>query len=94
MRPNSHKFRPLGLGYSNLGSLLMSSGLPYDSDGARGVCGAITALLHGAGNLTSAELAAAVGPFDGFAENRDPMLGVMRMHRDAADKIDPACPRT
>ena len=89
---NSHKFRPLGLGYSNLGSLLMSSGLPYDSDGARGVCGAITALLHGAGNLTSAELAAAVGPFDGFAENREPMLNVMRMHRDAADKIDPACP--
>ena len=89
---NSHKFRPLGLGYSNLGSLLMSSGLPYDSDGARGVCGAITALLHGAGNLTSAELAAAVGPFDGFSENREPMLNVMRMHRDAADKIDPACP--
>jgi len=89
---NSHKFRPLGLGFSNLGSLLMSSGLPYDSDGARGICGAITAILHGAANLTSAELAAAVGPFDGFAENREPMLGVMRMHRDAADKIDTACP--
>jgi ribonucleoside-diphosphate reductase alpha chain len=89
---NSHKFRPLGLGYSNIGSLLMSSGLPYDSDEGRGVCGAITALLHGSANLTSAELAAAVGPFDGFAENREPMLNVMRMHREAADKIDPACP--
>jgi ribonucleoside-diphosphate reductase alpha chain len=89
---NSHKFRPLGLGYSNLGSLLMSSGMPYDSDAARGVCGSITALLHGAANLTSAELAAAVGPFDGFAENREPMLNVMRMHREAADTIDAACP--
>ena len=67
----------------------MSSGLPYDSDEGRGVCGAITALLHGSANLTSAELAAAVGPFDGFAENREPMLNVMRMHREAADKIDP-----
>jgi len=89
---NSHKFRPLGLGYSNLGSFLMSSGLPYDSDAARGVCGAITALLHGSGNLTSAELAAAVGPFEGFAENREPMINVMKMHREAADKINPACP--
>ncbi|MBN8623846.1 MAG: vitamin B12-dependent ribonucleotide reductase, partial [Planctomycetes bacterium] len=89
---NSHKFRPLGLGYSNLGSLLMSSGLPYDSDEGRGVCGAITALLHGSANLTSAELSAAVGPFEGFAENREPMLQVMKMHREAADKIDPACP--
>jgi ribonucleoside-diphosphate reductase alpha chain len=89
---NSHKFRPLGLGYSNLGSLLMSCGLPYDSDAARGVCGALTALLHGSANLTSAELSAAVGPFEGFAENRDPMLNVMRMHREAADRIDPACP--
>jgi ribonucleoside-diphosphate reductase alpha chain len=89
---NSHKFRPLGLGYSNIGSLLMSEGLPYDSDEARGVCGAITALLHGAANLTSAELAAAVGPFEGFAENREPMLNVMRMHREACDKIDPNCP--
>ena len=89
---NSHKFRPLGLGYSNLGSLIMSSGLPYDSDGARGLCGAMTAVMHGSANLTSAELAAAVGPFDGFAANREPMLNVMKMHRDAADKIDPSCP--
>jgi ribonucleoside-diphosphate reductase alpha chain len=89
---NSHKFRPLGLGYSNLGSLIMSAGLPYDSDGARGLCGAMTALLHGAANLASVELAAAVGPFDGYEANRDPMLGVMQMHRDAVEQIDPACP--
>ncbi len=89
---NSHKFRPLGLGYSNLGSLMMSSGLPYDSDAARGLSGAITALLHGAANLTSSELSAAVGPFDGYADNREPMLGVMRMHRDKVEEIDPSCP--
>ena len=89
---NSHKFRPLGLGYSNLGSLLMSSGIPYDSDAARGWCGALTALLHGAGNLASVELAAAVGPFEGYDANHDPMLGVMQMHRDAVEQIDPACP--
>jgi ribonucleoside-diphosphate reductase alpha chain len=89
---NSHKFRPLGLGYSNLGSLIMSSGLSYDSDAARGLCGSITAMLHGTANLTSAELAAAVGPFDGYAQNREPMLNVMKMHRDEADKINPACP--
>ena len=89
---NSHRFRPLGLGYSNLGSLIMAAGLPYDSDAARGLCGAITALLHGAANLTSAELASAVGPFDGFAANERPMLQVMRMHRDAVEQIDDACP--
>jgi ribonucleoside-diphosphate reductase alpha chain len=90
---NSHRFRPLGLGYSNLGSLIMSAGMAYDSDGARGLCGAMTALLHGAANLTSAELAAAVGPFDGFEENREPMLGVMQMHRNAVEEIDDACPK-
>jgi ribonucleoside-diphosphate reductase alpha chain len=89
---NSHLFRPLGLGYSNLGSLIMTAGVAYDSDAARGMCGAITALLHGAANLASAELAAAVGPFEGFALNREPMLRVMQMHRDAVDKIDDACP--
>jgi ribonucleoside-diphosphate reductase alpha chain len=89
---NSHRFRPLGLGYSNLGSLIMSSGLPYDSPAALGLCGAMTALLHGAGNLTSVELAAAVGPFDGYSENREPMLRVMQMHRDAVENIDSACP--
>lgn len=89
---NSHRFRPLGLGYSNLGSLIMASGLAYDSPGARGLCGAMTALLHGAANRTSAELASAVGPFDGFADNREPMLGVMQMHREAVESIDDACP--
>ncbi len=89
---NSHAFRPLGLGYSNLGSLIMTAGAAYDSDTARGMCGAITALLHGAANLASAEMAAAVGPFDGFEVNREPMLNVMQMHRDAVEQIDDACP--
>ena len=89
---NSHLYRPLGLGYSNLGSLLMADGLAYDSDAGRGLCGAITAILHGSANRTSAELAAAVGPFEGFAANREPMLKVMQMHRDAVEKIDPSCP--
>lgn len=90
---NSHMYRPLGLGYSNLGSLLMADGLAYDSDAGRGVCGAITAILHGAANRTSAELSAAVGPFEGFAANREPMLQVMQMHRKAVDHIDVACPQ-
>ena len=85
---NSHLFRPLGLGYSNLGSLIMSSGVPYDSSEAYGICGAITALLHGAANLTSTELSQAVGPFKGYQENRDPFLRVMKMHRDAVEQID------
>ena len=89
---NSHLYRPLGLGYSNLGSLLMADGLAYDSAAGRGLCGALTAVLHGAANRTSAELAAAVGPFEGFAANREPMLKVMQMHRDAVETIDPACP--
>jgi ribonucleoside-diphosphate reductase alpha chain len=89
---NSHLFRPLGLGYSNLGSLLMSGGIPYDSHEAYGVCGAVTSLLHGAANLTSAELAEAVGPFECYNENRAPFLNVMQMHRDACDEIDPNCP--
>jgi ribonucleoside-diphosphate reductase alpha chain len=90
---NSHLYRPLGLGYSNLGSLLMADGLAYDSDAGRGLCGALTAILHGTANRTSAELAAAVGPFEGFAANREPMLNVMQMHRDAVEKIDPSCPK-
>ncbi len=89
---NSHLFRPLGLGYSNLGSLLMSNGVAYDSNAARGVCGAITALLHGAANLTSCELAEAVGTFDEYEPNHEPFLRVMQMHRDAVEKIEPECP--
>ncbi len=84
---NSHRFRPLGLGYSNLGSVIMTSGLPYDSDAARGVCGSLTALLHGTANLTSAEIAGVVGPFEDYADNEKPMLGVMQMHRDAVEEI-------
>jgi len=88
----SHRFRPIGLGYSNLGSLLMAAGLPYDSEEARGLCGAITALLHGVANRTSAELAATVGPFDGYEENRLPMLRVMLKHREKIDDIAAHCP--
>ena len=90
---NSHLFRPLGLGYANLGSLLMSSGLAYDSNAASGMCGAITALLHGEANRTSAEMAAVVGPFPAYTTNRRSMLKVMEMHRQAVDQIDDACPR-
>ena len=86
----SHRFRPLGLGYSNLGSLIMAAGLPYDSDEARGLGGAITALLHGAACRTSTELAAAVGPFDGYEENREPMLQVMEMHWEKVEQINAA----
>ncbi|MEK6246904.1 MAG: vitamin B12-dependent ribonucleotide reductase [Planctomycetales bacterium] len=89
---NSHRYRPLGLGYSNLGSMLMTSGRAYDSDEGYGICGAVTALLHGAANLASAEVAAVVGPFDGFESNRDEMLKIMQMHRDAVEKIDESCP--
>ncbi len=84
---NSHRFRPLGLGYSNLGSVLMSRGLSYDSNAARGLCGSLTSLLHGEANRTSAEIAGVVGPFEGYAENEKPMLGVMQMHREACDNI-------
>ncbi|MEL6107527.1 MAG: vitamin B12-dependent ribonucleotide reductase [Planctomycetota bacterium] len=90
---NSHRFRPLGLGYSNLGSLIMSRGMGYDSDAARGLCGSLTSLMHGEANRTSAEMAGVVGPFEGYSENEKPMLGVMQMHRDAVEEIDDAGPR-
>jgi ribonucleoside-diphosphate reductase alpha chain len=89
---NSHRFRPLGLGYSNLGSVVMTDGAPYDSDAARGLCGSLTSLLHGVANRTSAELASVVGPFDGYSENEKPMLRVMQMHREACDQIDDSGP--
>ncbi|HET6324898.1 MAG TPA: vitamin B12-dependent ribonucleotide reductase [Planctomycetaceae bacterium] len=89
---NSHRFRPLGLGYANLGSLLMSMGIPYDSDQGRGIAGALTALLNGQGYLTSSQIAGKLGPFAGYDENERPMLRVMEMHRDAVEEIDPACP--
>jgi ribonucleoside-diphosphate reductase alpha chain len=89
---NSHLFRPLGLGYANLGSLIMSMGLPYDSDEARGMAGAITAIMHLHSCTQSARLAEKIGAFDGFATNREPMLQVMEMHRDAVKRIHPSCP--
>jgi ribonucleoside-diphosphate reductase alpha chain len=84
---NSHRFRAIGLGYSNLGSLIMSLGLPYDSDEARGLCSVLTALMNGAAYRTSAELAGVVGTFEAFAENREPMLRVIDMHWDAVNRI-------
>jgi ribonucleoside-diphosphate reductase alpha chain len=90
---NSHRFRPLGLGYANLGSLIMASGKPYDSPEGRALAGAITAIMHGEAYRTSAEHAAHLGPFEGSALNREPMLRVMEMHRDAVEAIDPSCPR-
>ncbi|MBM80878.1 MAG: ribonucleoside-diphosphate reductase, adenosylcobalamin-dependent [Planctomycetaceae bacterium] len=89
---NSHLYRPLGLGYANLGSLLMSMGIPYDSDAGRGICGAMTAMLNGQAYLTSSRIASYQGPFAGYRENEQPMLRVMEKHREAAGKIDPACP--
>jgi ribonucleoside-diphosphate reductase alpha chain len=77
-------FRPLGIGFTNLGGLLMSSGVPYDSDEGRVFCGAVTALMTGLTYAASAEIAADVGPFRGFARNRDDMLRVIRNHRRAA----------
>jgi ribonucleoside-diphosphate reductase alpha chain len=87
---NSHAFRPLGLGYANLGALLMARGIPYDSESGRDYAAAITALMSGAAYAQSARMAEAVGPFEGYAGNREPMLRVMRKHRDAVKKIDPA----
>jgi len=84
---NCHRYRPLGLGYSNFGALLMASGIPYDSDEARGLCGVVTALLHGAACLASAELASVVKPFAGYYDNREAMLGVMGMHWEQVEKI-------
>jgi len=85
---NSHDFRPLGLGYANLGALLMSFGLPYDSDEGRAVSAAITALMCGQAYKASAKIASNVGPFPRYAENRESMLDVIRMHRDHVKDID------
>jgi len=86
---NSHNFRPLGLGYANLGALLMSMALPYDSDEGRDVAGAITALMCGEAYAQSARIAERMGPFAGYPMNREPMLDVIRMHRDAMRGIKP-----
>ncbi len=85
---NSHDFRPLGLGYANLGALLMANGLPYDSDAGRDFAGAITALMHGQSYLTSSHIAAELGPCAGYAVNRDPFLGVISMHRQSLSGIN------
>ncbi len=85
---NARAFRQLGLGYANLGALLMSDGLPYDSDDGRNVAGAITALMTGRGYRKSAEIAAAVGPYAEYFKNREAHNAVMGMHRDAAYKLD------
>jgi ribonucleoside-diphosphate reductase alpha chain len=85
---NARAFRQIGLGYANLGALLMSDGVPYDSDHGRSVAAAITALMTGRAYRHSAEIAAAMGPYEEYAKNRDPHNHVMRMHRDAAYEID------
>ena len=80
----SYEFRTLGLGYANIGGLLMTSGIPYDSDAGRAICGALTAIMTGVAYATSAEMAAKLGPFAGYKKNREHMLRVIRNHRRAA----------
>ncbi|GAB4229222.1 MAG: vitamin B12-dependent ribonucleotide reductase [Acidobacteriota bacterium] len=87
---NSHDYRTLGLGFANLGALLMARGLPYDSEPARHLAAAITALMTGEAYRTSAEIAEAMGPFPGFNENRIPMLRVIHKHREALGRINSA----
>lgn len=85
---NSHKFRPLGLGHANVGGLLMSQALAYDSDEGRAIAGAITALMTGKTYETSTEMAEKLGTFKEYEKNKEPMMKVMRMHRAALEKID------
>ncbi len=85
---NARSYRQLGLGYANLGALLMARGMPYDSDQGRAWAGAITALMTGWAYRTSARIAEVTGPFAGYAPNADATIRVMRKHRAAADEID------
>jgi len=85
---NSRRFRQLGLGYANLGALLMALGLPYDSDAGRAYAAALTSLMTGHAYATSARTAARMGPFAGYAENEEHMLRVLRQHQEAAAEID------
>src|SRR5450631_1133709 len=85
---NSRRFRELGIGYANIGALLMAQGLPYDSDQGRAWAGAITALMTGHAYATSARTAARMGPFAGYHENVEPMTNVLKMHRDSVAGID------
>jgi adenosylcobalamin-dependent ribonucleoside-diphosphate reductase len=84
----TRRFRQLGIGYANLGALLMALGLPYDSDAGRAWAGAITALMTGHSYETSGRIASRMGPFAGYSENREPTLRVLDMHRQAAASID------
>src|SRR5215469_9868941 len=86
---NSHNFRPLGLGYANLGALLMSMALPYDSAEGRDMAGAVTALMCGEAYAQSARIAERMGSFPGYEMNAEPMLDVIRMHREAMRGIQP-----
>ncbi len=85
---NTRRFREIGLGYANLGAMLMALGLPYDSDEGRAIAAGVTALMTGEGYATSARIASRMGPFDGFAENAEPMINVLKMHRAAVAEID------
>ncbi len=85
---NARAFRQIGLGYANLGALLMADGVPYDSDQGRATAAAITALMTGRGYRESAQIAASMGPYAEYAENREPHNETMRMHRDAAYEVD------
>jgi ribonucleoside-diphosphate reductase alpha chain len=85
---NSHLFRPLGLGYANLGALLMAEGKPYDSEEGRNLAASITSLMCGEAYLMSAKIAHAMGPFRRFRMNRKPFLEVIEMHRDAARQVN------
>ncbi len=87
---NAHAYRELGLGYANLGALLMSLGVPYDSDAGREYAAALTALMCGEAYGQSARIAGALGPYDGFARNREPQIRVIEKHRSYAHKLDSA----
>jgi ribonucleoside-diphosphate reductase alpha chain len=87
---NAKDYRQLGLGYANLGALLMAMGLPYDSKAGREYAAAVTALMHGEAYLQSARLAGVIGPFAGYAKNREPMLKVIEKHRSYAYHLDPS----
>jgi ribonucleoside-diphosphate reductase alpha chain len=87
---NSEDYRPLGLGYCNIGALLMAQGTAYDSDEGRALAGALTAIMTGAAYRQSAKIANVIGPFNGYAKNREPMLRVIGKHRDAVNRINHA----
>ncbi len=87
---NSHAYRPLGIGFANLGALLMARGLPYDSEAGRDYAGAITAMMSGFSYAQSSRVAEAIGPFAGFEDNAEPCLRVMRKHGDSVQQLDPA----